>query len=122
MDVSTQESCYDRIGGEPAVAAAVHALYRVILDDERLHGYFAAVDLEQLREHMVAMLSEVLGGPERYTGRELSTAHLGLGTTPAHYDLVGAYLLGILAGGGADDVVLGAVRGTLAAAASDIAA
>jgi len=120
MNVSTQESFYARIGGAPAVAAAVDALYRVILGDDRLSGYFAGIDLDELKDHMAALLSQVLGGPERYTGRELKTAHLGLGITPAHYDLVGAYLVGILAASGADDEVLAAMRGTLASVAADI--
>ncbi|GAA3336503.1 hypothetical protein GCM10020358_08920 [Amorphoplanes nipponensis] len=120
MDVSTQDSLYARIGGRPAVTAAVDALYRVVPADDRLAGYFAAVDLAQLKEHMTALLSQLLGGPERYAGRDLRVAHLGLGITAAHYDLVGAYLLGVLAGGGAGDEVLEAVRRTLAAAAPDI--
>ena len=120
MSVSTQESFYARIGGAPAVAAAVDALYRVILGDDRLSGYFAGIDLDELKDHMAALLSQVLGGPEQYTGRELQTAHLGLDITPAHYDLVGAYLVGILAASGADDEVLAAMRGTLASVAADI--
>jgi len=120
MNVSTEESLYDRLGGEPAIATAVDALYRAVLGDDRLRGYFAAVDVDQLKDHMAALLAQVLGGPARYTGRELQVAHLGLGVTPAHYDLVGAYLVGILAALGADDEVLGAVRGILASVAGDI--
>ncbi len=120
MDVSTGSSFYARVGGRVAVDAAVDALYRVVLADDRLRGYFAGADLDRLQRHMGALLSQVLGGPERYTGRDLRTAHLGLGVTPAHYDLVGAYLIGILAGGGADDDLLAAVRGVLEASAEDV--
>ncbi|WP_433293248.1 hypothetical protein ACQP2F_30150 [Actinoplanes sp. CA-030573] len=69
---------------------------------------------------MVALLSQVLGGPEDYSGRDLRNAHAGLGIAREHYDLVGAYLIGVLAGLGADDEVLEAVRGVLAATADDI--
>jgi hemoglobin len=120
MELATQDSFYARIGGAPAVAAAVAALYRAILGDDRLAGYFAGTDVDELKDHMAALLSQVLGGPAHYTGRDLQTAHLGLGITPAHYDLVGAYLVGILAASGADDEVLGAVRGILAAVAADV--
>ena len=95
METST---LYARIGGEPAVSAAVDALYRVVLTGDRLRGYFAGTDVGALRRHMVVLLSQVLGGPETYTGRDLRTAHLGLGVTSAHYALVGAYLLGVVAG------------------------
>ncbi|WP_328471782.1 group 1 truncated hemoglobin [Actinoplanes sp. NBC_00393] len=118
MSVST--SYYQRIGGEPAVSAAVAALYRVILADDRLTGYFAGVELDRLSRHMVALLSQVLGGPADYTGRDLRGAHRRLGITAAHYDLVGAYLIGVLAGLGVDDEVLAAVRQVLAASAEDV--
>ncbi|MEU4240121.1 group 1 truncated hemoglobin [Actinoplanes sp. NPDC026619] len=115
-------SLYGRIGGEPAVTEAVNRLYRVILADDRLQPYFAGVDLPRLKSHMVALLSQLLGGPESYSGRELRAAHAGLDITPGHYDLVGAYLIGVLAGLGAPDDLLNAVRTVLADTSDDIAA
>ena len=117
MDTSTP---YARIGGEPAVSSAVDDLYRVILADDRIRGYFVDTDISTLRGHMAALLAQVLGGPRHYTGRDLRGAHLGLGVTSAHYDLVGAYLVGILAGLGADDGSLSAVRSTLTTVAADV--
>ena len=111
---------YARIGGEPAVSAAVDALYRVVLTDDRLRSYFAGTDVGLLRRHMVALLSQVLGGPQHYTGRDLRTAHLGLGVTAAHYALVSAYLMGVLAGLGADEHALAAVRSILITTAPDV--
>lgn len=116
------ETYYVRVGGEPAVTSAVDLLYRVILADDRLVPYFDHVDIGQLKTHMVALLSQVLGGPAEYSGRQLRAAHLGLGITREHYDLVGAYLVGVLAGLGADDEVLDAVRGVLEASVDDVAA
>lgn len=113
-------SFFARVGGQPAVTAAVDALYRAILGDERLADYFEGLDLPSLKEHMVALLSQVLGGPAGYTGRDLRGAHFGLGIVPEHYDLVGAYLIGVLAGLGADNEVLTAVRGVLARTAADV--
>jgi truncated hemoglobin YjbI len=120
--VDVNVSFYERIGGGPAVSEAVDRLYRVILADDRLSPYFTNVDIAQLKDHMIALLSQVLGGPEDYSGRELRAAHAGLGITAEHYDLVGAYLVGVLAGLGAADEILEAVRGVLAASADDITA
>lgn len=116
------DSFYARVGGEAAVTEAVSRLYRVILADNRLAPYFEHVDIAQLQSHMVALLSQVLGGPAAYSGRELRLAHVGLGVSREHYDLVAAYLVGVLAGLGADDEVLDAVRGVLADSVDDIAA
>lgn len=111
---------YTRIGGQPAVTTAVDALYRVVLGDDRLTDYFDGLDLDRLKDHMVALLSQVLGGPAEYTGRDLRGAHFGLGIVPEHYDLVAAYLVGILAGLGVDDEVLAAVRAVLRESAGDV--
>jgi hemoglobin len=62
----------------------------------------------------------VLGGPAHYTGRDLRGAHTGLGITAGDFDLTGAYLVGILAGLGADDEVLAGVRQVLAASKADV--
>ncbi|WP_127551179.1 group 1 truncated hemoglobin [Actinoplanes sp. OR16] len=102
------------------VPAAVDALYRVILSDDRLSPYFAGVDIGHLKQHMTALLTQVLGGPSAYAGRDLRTAHARLAVTAADYDLVGAYLIGVLAGLGADDDLLASVRAVLAATAPDI--
>lgn len=113
-------SFYARVGGQPAVTAAVDALYRVVLGDDRLTDYFDGSDLDRLKGHMVALLSQVLGGPAEYSGRDLRGAHFGLGIIPEHYDLTGAYLIGVLAGLGVDDEVLAAVRAVLRESAADV--
>jgi hemoglobin len=115
------DSFYVRVGGEPAVTEAVNRLYRVILADDRLSPYFEHVDIGRLKSHMVALLSQVLGGPEAYSGRDLRMAHAGLGISRERYDVVGAYLVGVLAGLGVDDEVLDAVRGVLADSVDDVA-
>jgi hemoglobin len=114
------DTFYARAGGGPAVTAAVDHLYRVILADQRLSPYFENVDLPRLKAHMTALLSQVLGGPENYDGRELRAAHAGLNISPGDYELVGAYLVGVLAGLGVDDEILTAVRAVLADAEDDI--
>ncbi|MEU4564263.1 group 1 truncated hemoglobin [Actinoplanes sp. NPDC023936] len=116
------DTLYSRIGGGPAVGLAVDALYRVLLSDDRLAGYFDGIDLDRLKRHMSALLSQVLGGPADYTGRALRAAHARLAVTQAHYDLVGAYLVGVLAGLDVDDEVIASVRKVLAGVSADIVA
>jgi Bacterial-like globin len=42
---------YDRIGGEPALLAAVEGLYDRLVADEKLMKYFQGVDMESLKNH-----------------------------------------------------------------------
>src|SRR4051794_11278820 len=86
-------SAYARIGGAPSVKAAVDRLYQLILADQGLARYFAGIEMSQLKAHMAALLTKVLGGPDGYAGRDLGEAHKGLGITTGHYQLVVGYLV-----------------------------
>ena len=74
-------SIYDAIGGEAAVGAVVVELYRRLLDDSALKGYFDGVDMDQLARHQRAFITAALGGPGPDTGRAMGGAHTGLGLT-----------------------------------------
>ncbi|MFC7546670.1 group 1 truncated hemoglobin [Plantactinospora sp. GCM10030261] len=109
---------FERIGGTPAVKAAVDLFYEQVLDDPQLAPYFVDVNMPEQRRHMVLMLTLVLGGPNAYTGRPLDEAHKPLNIPGAHYELVGEYLVRTLRkldvpADVIDDVqaILGQVRG-----------
>lgn len=96
MNEKSGESSYARIGGEPSVREAVERLYKLVLDDPELAPYFAGVDLTNLKQHMVFLLTKVLGGPDRYRGLDLATAHQHLHVTREHFYVVAVYLLSVL--------------------------
>ena len=73
--VAPAPSMYERIGGADTVRSVVDRLYLLIIEDERLRAYFDDVDLTGQQRHMAALLSQVLGGPKEYEGRELLEAH-----------------------------------------------
>ena len=50
-DETTTATLFDRIGGEPALSAAVDGLYDRLVADEKLMTYFRGVDMETLRGH-----------------------------------------------------------------------
>jgi len=92
-------TAYARVGGAPAVRAVVDRFYERVLADAELRPYFAGLDadaLAGLRRHQVAMVSQVLGGPREYTGRELGEAHQGLAITDHAYRRVMHLLVGTL--------------------------
>lgn len=96
MNENSSESAYARIGGEPAVREAVERLYQLVLGDPELAPYFAGVDLSNLKQHMVLLLTKVLGGPDNYRGRDLATAHQDLHVRRDHFFAVAVYLLSVL--------------------------
>src|SRR5687768_3994926 len=68
--------------------------------DKRINGFFAktASDPERLKTfkmHLVNQICEAGGGPCKYTGKDMKTAHVGMGVSGADFnalveDLVGA--------------------------------
>ena len=108
------ESIYERIGGAPAVSATVDELYGRVMADPDLAGYFAKTDMRRQKAHLRAFVTEALGGPKRYRGRDMHAAHAGLGITPAAFDRVVAHLVGTLASLGVGAQLIGAIGDELA--------
>lgn len=84
------------IGGARAVAAVVEEFYARLQGDPVTAPVFASVDLPRLKRHQLLMLVKVLGGPDRYTGRDLAAAHAGLAITGETYARVCLYLLTVM--------------------------
>jgi hemoglobin len=113
-------SHYDRVGGRPAILEVVDQFYARVLDDADLAPYFADVDVSEVKRHQVLLLSQVLGGPTAYDGRELGDAHRGLGIVGDHYDKVVGHLVAVLTDLGADDELLAAAGDVVAGVKADI--
>lgn len=116
----TPESHYDRVGGQPAIREVVERFYARVLADDELTPYFADADVVEIKRHQVLLLSQVLGGPAEYDGRDLGQAHRGLGVTSDHYDKVVGHLVAVLTELGADDELLEAAGGVVAGVKADI--
>jgi methyl-accepting chemotaxis protein len=83
---------FEQVGGRDAVVAAVDELYVRLLADGELAPYFTGKDLGRLKSRQVQFISAALGGPDRYRGRSMRTAHSQLGITHDHFDRVAGHL------------------------------
>jgi hemoglobin len=82
---------YERIGGKPAVDAAVDLFYAKVLADKRTSPFFSAVDIKAQAAKQKAFLTMVFGGPTKYTGKDMRKAHehlMKLGLNDSHVDAV----------------------------------
>ena len=70
-DESTFGSLYERIGGAPAVEAAVDLFYDKIMADERVKYFFEQTDMKVQRNHQKNFLTLAFGGPVEYGGRSM---------------------------------------------------
>jgi len=85
------KSLYERIGGEPAVNAAVDIFYRKVLNDYRINRFFDNVDMEKQVAKQKAFLTMAFGGPNNYTGEDMRKGHAHLvkmGLDDSHFDAV----------------------------------
>lgn len=89
------DSLYERIGGAPAVEAAVDVFYRRVLADPHISHFFDDTDMDAQRSKQKAFLTMAFGGPNEYTGKDLSDAHRDLvrrGMNDSHFDAVAGHL------------------------------
>lgn len=85
------KALYERIGGEPAVNAAVDIFYRKVLNDDRINHFFDNVDMEKQAAKQKAFLTMAFGGPHNYTGEDMRKGHAHLvkmGLDDSHFDAV----------------------------------
>ena len=67
-------------------------LYDKLLSDDDLKGFFAAIDIDKLRDHMADFIGSLTGGPDIYEGRTIQEAHADLPISQAHFLKVAKYL------------------------------
>ena len=93
------DSLYNRIGGEPAVDAAVDLFYRKVLSDDHINRFFETIDMEAQAAKQKAFLTMVFGGPNSYTARDMRTSHAAMvkdGLDATHFDAVVGHLAATL--------------------------
>jgi hemoglobin len=88
---TTPRSLYDRLGGTTAIASVVDGFVANVAADTRINKFFTRVakDTAAMREFKQKMVDQVCqgsGGPCTYTGKDMKTAHQGMGLTNANFD------------------------------------
>ena len=84
------KSLYERLGGKDAIVAVVDDFVGNVAADNRINHFFAKTDIPRLKKNLVDQICQATGGPCVYTGRDMVTAHSGMGVSNADFDtLVG---------------------------------
>jgi hemoglobin len=104
LDAEAQQanpsSAFVAIGGAAAVSAVVEEFYTRLLADPAVRDFFTQLvesdGLSALKRHQVLMLTKMLGGPDRYAGRDLQAAHAHLAVTDESYRRVSLHLLTVM--------------------------
>jgi hemoglobin len=86
---SMEKSLYERLGGYDAISAVVNELAVRLVTDRKLGVYFKGLSNDSKRKliaHLTDFVCSATGGPCIYTGRDMKTAHEGLGITERDWD------------------------------------
>jgi hemoglobin len=90
-------SLYIELGGQGAVTAAVEEFYKRVMSDPELEEFFAETNMEVQKKHQVNFLTMALGGPNKYSGKDMRKAHEHLNLLDIHFDLIKKHLSDTLA-------------------------
>ena len=95
-----EKSLYERLGGKKAIVAVVDEFVGRVAADNRINGFFkeTASDPNRLaafKGKLVDQICEASGGPCKYMGKDMKSAHQGMGISETDFnalveDLVGA--------------------------------
>jgi hemoglobin len=81
-----QKSLYERLGGQGAIVAVVDDFVGNVAADNRINKFFAKTDIPRLKRLLVEQICAGTGGPCTYTGRDMKSAHTGMGINDAQFN------------------------------------
>lgn len=114
---------YERLGGEPAIEAAVVRFYEKVAVDPLLAPFFVNQNIEAIVKKQIGFMTMVFGGPTRFSGRDLRAAHAPLvarGLGDRHFDAVAMHLENTLLELGVNDAVIVEVMNIVGATRDDV--
>jgi hemoglobin len=96
-----QKSLYDRLGGKAAIAAVVDEFVARVAADKRINAFFVATASDPMRlaafkGKLADQICEASGGPCKYTGKDMKTAHAGMGVSEKDFNALVEDLTGAL--------------------------
>lgn len=113
-------SLYEKLGGAPAVDAAVDIFYRKVLVDDRISHFFDSVDMEAQAAKQKAFLTMVFGGPNSYTGKDMREAHKHMDLNETHFDAVVENLAATLTELGVGEAEINEIAGIAMSVKDDV--
>ena len=119
------KTLYDRLGGKKAITAVVDEFVGRVAADTRINGFFkeTAADparLAKFKGNLVDQICQASGGPCKYKGKDMKTAHAGMGISSADFTALVEDLKGALDKFKVADADQQALLGVLGPMKSDI--
>ena len=89
--MAKQKSLYSRLGGKKAITAVVNEFVGIVAADARINKFFADTvkdpkRVEKLKTNLVDQICQASGGPCKYKGKDMKTAHKSMGIGEADFN------------------------------------
>ena len=96
-----EKPLFDRLGGKDAITAVVDEFVARVAADKRINRYFSGVasdagKMKTFKGRLVDQICQASGGPCKYTGKDMKSAHMGMGINGAEFDALVEDLVGAL--------------------------
>ena len=90
-DTKKEKTLYERLGGKKAITAVVDEFVKNCATDDRIKAFFkqTASDPQRLakfKANLVDQICEAAKGPCKYKGKDMKTAHQGMGIKDQHFN------------------------------------
>jgi hemoglobin len=98
---AAEKPLYERLGGQPAVEAVASGLVDSILADNRVNKWFthaaaSPANTAAYKAKLAQFICQNTGGPCKYTGHDMVSAHRGRHVTSEAFDAVVQDLIAVL--------------------------
>lgn len=96
-------SLYERLGSWDGIGQIVDDTIALHLENPDIAHFFEGVDTDKLAAHVTAFFAAGTGGPAKYEGRDMTSAHAGMNMSNADFDSAVADVLKALGKNGIGD-------------------
>jgi hemoglobin len=84
------KTLYERLGGKKSITAVVDAFVGNVAGDARINSFFKAdvadpKRLAKFKKNLVDQICQGSGGPCKYMGKDMKSAHAGMGISGADF-------------------------------------
>jgi hemoglobin len=86
-------SLYARLGHRPGIEAVMTDFVGRAASDRRIAKRFEKTDAKALIAKFTDQVCEATGGPCKYTGKDMKTAHAGMKITNREWNITGAHMM-----------------------------
>eukprot|EP00451_Oxyrrhis_marina_P012213 CAMPEP_0204315914 /NCGR_PEP_ID=MMETSP0469-20131031/5104_1 /ASSEMBLY_ACC=CAM_ASM_000384 /TAXON_ID=2969 /ORGANISM="Oxyrrhis marina" /LENGTH=1158 /DNA_ID=CAMNT_0051296633 /DNA_START=50 /DNA_END=3526 /DNA_ORIENTATION=+ len=98
-----KDGLFKRMGGEEGIAQFMDRVYDLIQVDNRIKSWFSGKNYQAIKEGQRVYLTELLGGPKIYKGKDLVEIHKGMGLSDYEFDCFLANCEKAMSGLGVED-------------------